>query len=296
MKKSKANAKFELTDISKPIFNTWQALYMSFYNVRLYIDIIKHWKGIAWLYLLLLSLILSIPIYISIANKCYHELNENYLQILEKIPTITVKNAVASCDTPMPYLIFNSHKQVRVYIDTNKNSDDKIMQRFPNILLYFAKDGMFVNQVEIKTFKDKFPESSKSPVVFKYFKYMNDTFSGHAFIKTMKLNSMLRILIIMLYLFIVGLIFGGTSFVYFTLSLMAKMICRTILRTYLNYKQVYRLLVVASTPSLLVLDLMLSTHTKIYAAGFVLMCILCTYFCIGVLAYKRESQQLARIF
>ncbi|OGV26535.1 MAG: hypothetical protein A3F18_01775 [Legionellales bacterium RIFCSPHIGHO2_12_FULL_37_14] len=296
MKRSKSKHNNNLTELSKPLFNIFQALYMSFYNSRLYIDVIRRWKGVAFFYLMLLSLILAIPLYILVATRCYHEINNSIVKVIADIPKITIKNGVGVCDKTMPYIIRNAKHEERVYIDTTKKADTAIMYKFPKLMVYFAQDKLLFREGFFATFANKLPEYSSRIYYFDYFKYMNESFSGNDFIKDKKINLIIKILIAAIYPLLVGIVFGLCAFFNFSLSLMAKMVSRTILKTYLKYKEVYRLMLIASTPSLLILDVLLSTQTTVFASGYIVLFIMVAYFSMGVLAYRRDSQQLARVF
>ena len=61
-KMAEAKADKALKDIGSPCYRYWQALYLSFYCGRLYVDIGKRWKGLGIGYLFLLVCFAIIPL------------------------------------------------------------------------------------------------------------------------------------------------------------------------------------------------------------------------------------------
>ncbi|HEL8434089.1 TPA: hypothetical protein U0D75_002421, partial [Legionella pneumophila] len=86
-----AKEKNKLKPIDAPIYSYWQALYMSFYSKRLFVDVGKRWRGIGLIYLLLVVAICSIPFSIRIASDFNKTFNQQIIQPLLQLPTVYVQ-------------------------------------------------------------------------------------------------------------------------------------------------------------------------------------------------------------
>ena len=70
-----------LRPLDAPIYNYWQALYRSFYSGRLYIDVIKRWRGFGALYLLLAISLASIPLSLRIMVDFNHYFEKKMINV-----------------------------------------------------------------------------------------------------------------------------------------------------------------------------------------------------------------------
>ena len=86
-------------------FSLFHPYWMSFYSRDLYRDVAKNWKGIAALYLFILLAIALIPDLVHLNDRISRFLRDDGPQIVEQIPTITIRNGIASIDKPVPHVI-----------------------------------------------------------------------------------------------------------------------------------------------------------------------------------------------
>lgn len=77
-------------------YTIWKALPLSFYSEALYRDVALRWKGSGFLYLLLLSALLYIPLAILMHHNVSVFLAEEGPTIAEQIPVIEIENGKAS--------------------------------------------------------------------------------------------------------------------------------------------------------------------------------------------------------
>lgn len=102
-----------------------QALFLSFGSPALYRDVAAHWRGAAYVLLLLLALLITLRITLTI-NNSLDEFNRAFAPgYIRQLPTITVDNGKASTAQQIPYLITepNSGQPVAL-IDTTRDKVD----------------------------------------------------------------------------------------------------------------------------------------------------------------------------
>lgn len=101
-------------------YNIFQAIVMSFYSKKLYRDVAMNWGGKAFLYLLLLTTLVSIYFAFSIqmiVNVGYETL---YTKISPQLPALTIKNGKISTPENRPYVISDpDSKYTFAVIDTS---------------------------------------------------------------------------------------------------------------------------------------------------------------------------------
>ena len=75
---------------------------------------------------------------------------------------------------------------------------------------------------------------------------------------------------------------------------MAQLIAKLFMKLSITYAQAFRLLVVSSTPHVLVLLLLFFLNALVNGISLVLIGLFAGYFSFAVLALKRESKRLVR--
>jgi hypothetical protein len=78
---------------------------MAFYSRSLYRDVGKHWKGVSFLYLLLLLAICWIPIMFKMHSAVSRYVADEVPKIVRQVPVITIDKGEVSIDGEMPYII-----------------------------------------------------------------------------------------------------------------------------------------------------------------------------------------------
>ncbi len=100
-------------------YSTVHPLFMSFYSRALYRDVGRNWKGISFLYLLLLIAICWIPVMFRIHSGVSDFLVKEAPAIVRQIPVIRIDHGKVSVDEKMPYFIRNPKKdEPLIIIDT----------------------------------------------------------------------------------------------------------------------------------------------------------------------------------
>src|SRR5947209_1368788 len=105
-------------------FGMISALFLSFIWPELYRDVGRHWRGIGFLYLVLLGIIAWVPTGIY-AQRGYNKFLTNEVpRLVKDTPTVSIKDGVVTAD-PDRYLLRDPQtNQVMAYIDTSGKFDD----------------------------------------------------------------------------------------------------------------------------------------------------------------------------
>jgi hypothetical protein len=106
-------------------YSRFSALVLSFFSADLYRDVARGWRGIGFLYLLLLFVLTWIPpiarSHVSIRRFAY---GPEAATALKQFPTVTIQNGVASIAEPEPYVWRDpSNGEPIVYVDTSGDPD-----------------------------------------------------------------------------------------------------------------------------------------------------------------------------
>lgn len=103
-------------------YKIFHGLVLSLYSKDFYNDVVKNWKGKAFLTLALLLIICWIPQLFQMHNIISKWINNDGQKIIEQIPEITIRNGNLDIDKEMPYFVTDSNgvKTVCVFDTTGK--------------------------------------------------------------------------------------------------------------------------------------------------------------------------------
>ncbi|MDP1604726.1 MAG: DUF1189 family protein [Legionella sp.] len=288
MKKQQSTA---LRDIDAPHYNYWQALYHSFFNAKLYVDVGKRWKGFPVGYLLLLIFIMSIPVSLRVVEQFHHFFEQQIIMPLKKLPPFYVQNGEVSLDKPMPYMVKNDAGQVIAIVDTS-GSISTIDNQYPQLAILITKNKLIYRA---PTPPKLFEGSAPTPVSINerpFDKGMNQVFDGSQWIKSSGINAIELLVEIIIYPTIALLFFVVYLVLLFVFSLMAQLVAKVLLKFELTYGQAVRLLTVSATPQIVVLMIIVAFNLFFAGISFLMIVLLATYFSFAVLSLKRESNKL----
>jgi hypothetical protein len=83
---------------------------LAFFSKGLYTDVAFNWKGTCLGYLFLLLAVCWIPAMIELDSGLDNFVETEAPKIISQVPTITIKDGVASIDEPQPYYIYDIEK------------------------------------------------------------------------------------------------------------------------------------------------------------------------------------------
>ncbi|MBA3537470.1 MAG: DUF1189 family protein [Tatlockia sp.] len=285
----------QLSDIDKPIYRYWQALYQSFFNPQVYVDVAKRWRGLGINYLLLVIFIFSIPFAIRFILEFNQFFQDKMVQPISALPTLYIQNGKVSLDKPMPFIIKNKQGQVAAIVDTTgvvKTMDGK----YPELAILITQDRLFLRLPTSNFFfsPKETPNTANNIQVYPFSDKANSVFIGKEWVKTSGIQNLKLFFGILIYPTMALVAFGAFLVFILAIALMAQFIARLFFKISITYKQACRLLIVSLTPFMLVFWTLLAFGTISGTYTFFLPLLMFTYFCYAVLALKRESHKLVR--
>lgn len=282
-----------LREIDRPFYRYWQALYHSFFNNRLYVDVGKRWKGFGLGYFLLLICVVTLPFALRLAFDTNRMFKEDMILPLQQLPTIYIQNGQVSLDKPMPYLIKNKANQVILIVDTT-GTVNSINNAYPYLNILITKDKIFFRFPSPRFFFSSNNDVQKIPspiYVTPFSKDSNTVFEGKEWVKQSGLSRLKYFFMFLIYPTMVLLFFALFLVIFLSFALLGQVLA-ALLRFSISYKQACRLMFVSATPFMIFLWILLALGWFSNRFGFVLPLILIFYFCYAVFSLKRESGKL----
>lgn len=281
-----------LRDVDAPFYRYWQALYLSFFSRRLYVDVGKRWKGYGMLYLLLLMFVITLPFALRVTLDFNQFFDDQILEPMRKLPKFYVQNGKVSLDKPMPYLIKNNKGQVVSIIDTT-GAITRIDDRYPALSVLVTGNQIIYRLPTPQFFFASASRQQESPIyVQELSKSMNEVFSGEVLTQSSGIEKLKTLSDATIYPTIV-LMFTTIYLAFFLVfALMGQFVAKLFMKFSITYKQSCRLLIVSATPQIAALVIFLTLNWTFYGLGFFLIVLFAAYFSFAVLSLKRESQKL----
>ena len=283
-----------LREIEQPLYNYWQALYHSFFNNRLYIDVCKRWKGYGVLYFLLLMFIVTLPFSVRIIVDFTRNFQNDIIQPLNQLPPLYIQNGNLSFDKPMPYFIKNNKGNVVTIVDTSGSISSINKATYPNLRFLITKDKILYRFPTTANFlSDGSDEINPTIYTASFDKNYNGVFEGNAWLKSSGLSTLKFFFAFLMYPSIALIFFALFTVFLLALSLMGQFVAKLFGLT-ISYKQACRLLLVSVTPLMVALWFVLVGGWLPLPAwgGILFLALFVFYFCFAVLSVKYDSQQL----
>ncbi|MCE3044842.1 DUF1189 family protein [Legionella sp. 16cNR16C] len=281
-----------LRDINKPHYNYWQALVLSFFSSRLYVDVGKRWFGLGIVYLFIAILVFGTPFALRTTNDFNIFFDQQLLTPLKKMPPITIQNGLVSFDKPMPYEIKNQSGQVVSVIDTSGTVTGR-SEKYPYLTTLISKNQLsfwppspqffFMNQAQ--------PQSD-TPIVQIFPPQMNEIFDGSKWIASSGIETVKYLSLIIIYPTVILIFFVMFLTFFLVFGMIGQLVSRLFYKLDLSYSQSCRLLAVGATPSIAILLLMLAANLPIPGLGVVIILVLSFYFSFAVISLRNESKKL----
>lgn len=282
-----------LREIDAPIYNYWQALVLSFFSSRLYVDVGKRWKGFGIRYLLLLIFLVSIPFALRVAFDFNQFFNDQILEPLKQLPPIYIQNGKVSFDKPMPYIIKNKEGKVVSIVDTTGSIKAMNTTIYPDLSILITKDKFFFRLPYPSLFLNTNIEKTESPIYMQQMdENVNQVFDGKTWVSSSGILRVKYISQLLIYPTVAMMFFGMYLVFFLVFALMGQFLAKLFFKLSVTYKQSLRLLVVSSTPQMVVLIVALTLNWLFSGLGPLLIVLLATYFGYAVLSLKRESHKL----
>jgi len=296
--KAKSKAGQSLRAVDKPFFRYWQALYLSFFSSKLYLDVAKRWKGFGFVYLLLALAIFTLPFSIRVALESNKFFNEQVVQPISNLPTLYLQNGTISINEPTPYFVKNSRGQTVMIVDTTGSIKEIDTKTWPELNILITKDQflyrlppppLFFNSDDKDDFANKLTNTvGKVP----FNKQGNMMFKGKEWIQSVNFKRLKMAVAAVIYPTIVLTAFGIFLVMILVLALMGQFIAKLFFDVSISYKQACRLLAVSMTPVILAFFIFLVTGYFHSRYTFLLPIFFVAYFCYAVICVKWQSKKL----
>ncbi|KTC93078.1 MULTISPECIES: DUF1189 family protein [Legionella] len=281
-----------LREIDKPFYRYWQALYHSFFNNELYVDVGKRWRGLGLGYLLLLMFVVTLPFSWRVTMDFRQFFMQDLIQPMEQLPKLYIQNGLVSLDKPMPYVIKNKQNQAVAIVDTT-GKVNTMDQTYPFLNILITKDKLFYRFPSPQFFFNvDHVQNPVSPVyVYPFSKNSNAVFDGKEWVKSSGILHLKTFFGFLIYPTVALVFFAMFTIILLAFALMGQFIAK-LLKFSISYKQSCRLTMVSITPFMVVLWFLLTCGLFSNRAGFFMPLLFILYFCYAVISLRRESQKL----
>lgn len=290
MKKNKR----ALKPIDQPSYGYWQALYRSFYSYQLYVDVGKRWRGFGFLYLLLMVTVLTLPLSIKSMVYFNYFYNKQMIEPLEKMPTFYIQNGEVKLDKPMPYFIKGSAGEVLAIIDTS-GTIKSMTPTYPDLTFLVTKNKIFMKtptppitySLGGRSAQDTIEEQTLD-------ENMNEVFNPQEWLKNSRIKTIKNLSLAVSPLVIIAFFFSMFAIFFPVLAFLGQLFAQVFFSFKLAFKASCRLMMVAVTPMMTLLMVLLTFSLTYTGTGLLLIALIAIYYSFAVIFLKRDSQTIAR--
>ena len=280
--------------IDAPIYRYWQALYLAFYSRRLYVDVVKRWRGYGLLYFLLVIAICAVPLSARIILQFNQFFNEQIVFPLKKLPLLYIQNGNVVFDKPMPYLIKNNKGETVTIIDTT-GTVSGMNKLYPQLTVLITKDKIYFRPPKFQLFlNDPTQQIGESVYIQPISKDTNEVFVGKKWVAASGVLTLKWGAILLVYPFIIGFVYGMCLVFMLFLSFVGQLISIIIFKFKLKLKESCRLLLVAATPQVAIFFALHTVYGPLQGEQALYTILLAAYFSYAVISVKRESKKMVR--
>ena len=288
---TKANKGLRLIDA--PVYRYWQALFLSFYSSKLYLDVYKRWRGVGVVYLFLLFSIALIPFALRIILSFNQYFDEQLIYPIESLPTLNIEEGKVVVHQHMPYRIRNPKGELVAIVDTTGAIKSINNKKYPYLSLLITEDTIY--------FKSPNPEPyfhTPSSVMFNkvHSQSVKDQIDQVFDVKeSLKLASILwfkRLTDLMIYPLILSVFLGVFSVFILFFSFFGQLLSIIVFKFKLTFRQACRIYIVSSTPQIWLFCILQALNYKLPYGGIVLMSMAAVYFSYAVIIIRRDSQNM----
>lgn len=273
--------------VELPVYRYWQALFGAFYSKALYIDVVKRWQGFGFIYLLLLISVVTMPLAVRIIIDFNHYFNEKIIQPLEAIPPLYIHNGKISVNQSMPYLMKNKEGVVEGVIDTQATMMGFDDNQYPNLIVLITNDTFFWKLPPFDLFLKQLSPIGHSDVLVETLSdTMSDVFVAKQWIQSSGVLWLKWGVDCIIYPVLVSLFLGLYFGLLLVLTMLVQSIAWLLFKTKLTFKQSARILMVSSTPHIVLLFGLLVANALFPGVGVVCLMLGLIYLSFAVLSCR----------
>lgn len=283
--------------VIKPKFSRVQAILLSFYSPKLYVDVMRNWRGLGATYLLVMITVLTLPHCINSHIQRYQELQQVLITPLKKLPPFSIYNGRAVFYGTQPFLVENDFGEVIGVIDTTDTVSKLPDIRYPKASVLVTEYGMQFNYQML----DVFAQSNISKQRTIHLPFASEPFKaegrqsvvGEHLIKVLMLNSMKWMALFVVFVSSI-LFYCITYFIFlFSFTMFGQFIASFVFKCKLTFRETMRLLCVSVTPQAVIFFSALTFDQTFVQMKYVSLIVYAIYFSLAVLACRNDRKSLA---
>jgi hypothetical protein len=268
----------------KNLYTYWETFLLSFYSQEVYVDAAKRWRGFGALYLFFVCFILTFPLYFKFVGTVNSYFKEYIMPSVSVAPDLLIHNGTVTImekgtGKPMKKQVWiwpatpsAKYTSPFILISPTRTSDSFSTVSIPILVTHNAVRLNFEHPFMKKAFLEKMliPISTK------------DDHLLSADLLTRMAENTRSDFIALGYCLMAYLLWGAGLIFLYVFSILGRMVASMFLYYPLRWKESIRLLVVASTPSLVYIDVVYS-FTSLNTYWLITFCLMTfMYFCFGV--------------
>lgn len=287
--------KHAIKPINSPNYSFWQALWRSFFDGNLYVDVYRHWRGFAYRYLMFLLALVALPLSVFALLHLHASFQHKISEPLAHIPKLVIQNGVVSAkDLTMPYTSRDKEGRVVFIVDTR---DAPIrLQDYPDALLLIAKNAVFYRTNVLGNALPGLGEAGADAIVEEPLSVStNQIFIGQDWVQSGYINRLLGMAMLSIYPSIFLLLLTAYSVFVFLFAAVGQIVAKILMSLTLSYKESVRIISVALTPQCALMCFILSGLLYVPLSGLFLLGLLGAYFGYAVAVIKRQTRKMVRL-
>lgn len=272
-------------------YRYWRALFLAFYSRAFYLEVARSWRGSGLVYCLFVIALAALPFSLKTMIRFNQFYNEQLIEPFKKMPTLNIQQGQLHFDYFMPFLIKNNQGEVVVVIDS-AGQLTKVNYIYPDWIMLVTEDNLYFRMPSFSILP-KPPKVERPYETIKFKDIDNDSFNATEWIKNMHLMGQKWVFLMMIYPLFSSVLFGFFCGLIALMSVIGKVLARTIFKLPLGFKDTYRMMSVSSSCGVSLFILGLNFLERIPFMGMFLMLSMSFYFSYAMLAIKRDYRQLA---
>ncbi|MDF1683415.1 MAG: DUF1189 family protein [Legionellaceae bacterium] len=277
-----------------PEYKARHAFYLAFFSSKLYVDVVRRWRGLGVLYFFIMLSVMTFPHAIQLMWSLNQVIETKILTPLKSLPPLSIRSGEVFFDRAMPYLIKNKNDEVISIIDTEGHINQLPDPNYPLASILVTKHDMHVNFRFLDfLYTDKEKKLEDKDSVIPWESIENEDFWITSWLDTLHIKALKNICLIAVYPIVVSLNASVFMTILLSMVLFAQFTARMAFKIELSFFESSRLLFVASTPLAVICSVLVLFDGVIPGKGFVYVALLALYFCFGVIAYRQASRMIA---
>ncbi len=280
------------TLIDKRQFGLWKAFFFAFFSPRVYVDVAKRWTGLCLSYFLFMIVIVTLPFGVRFEWAVHQYYKDHVFDLVHNLPPISIENGQVEFNHFMPYRINNQAGDTIGMIDTTGLNTDIDHRIDPELTWLLTNNALHFNPPDLKIMPNLKIELEKS----KHTEIFDEDVDGVIDINNSFGTIWPKLLIygfaFLIYPCVVFVFFGVLGTIFAAFAWAAQYYVWAVFRYRINYRAVYRLLIVALTAPLSICFGLAALGVVLSNAPLYYLILFAIYFNLAVLAVRRTDRAI----